>query len=163
MRVNISKVLNSCFCKTTIQMELLQNRVRTIILEELPCRSFSSNFGMLKLDKITLGLGLKQYCIPKNCLDRQQESRHYDYRTEHLQNQHHNVCLSSPIEIHCFQSCNCSIFFSHKTPSLYFLMETLFGFWPQSVPPQQYSFGFQIKACCFSFCPFIFKIICHTY
>lgn len=49
-------------------------------------------FGMLKLgknhqptkrtNKNTFGLGLKQNCIPNNCIQRSQGSRRYDYGSE---------------------------------------------------------------------------------
>lgn len=39
-------------------------------------------FGMLTPGTIAFALGLKQQCIPNNCLQRYQESRHSDYQTE---------------------------------------------------------------------------------
>lgn len=42
---------------------------------ELPCQKnclaclIPQTFGMLKQDKITFRLGLKQPCVPKNCKD----------------------------------------------------------------------------------------------
>lgn len=43
-------------------------------------RLIPQTFGMSKQGKITFALALKQGpCVPKNCLQREQESRYYEY------------------------------------------------------------------------------------
>lgn len=43
---------------------------------------FPQMFGMLKQDKTSFGLGLKQSYVPKNCLQEWQESQYWDHRTD---------------------------------------------------------------------------------
>lgn len=42
-------------------------------------RVLSQIFGMLKLGKITIGLGLGQHCVLKHCVQRYQENRYSDH------------------------------------------------------------------------------------
>lgn len=49
---------------------------------EPPCTfPQASNLGMLKDGKVSIALGRKQHCIPKNYLQESGESRIYDYQT----------------------------------------------------------------------------------
>lgn len=118
---------------------------------------------MLKLGKMTSGTHLRQYCIPKSCLQIQQESRHHDYWTENWRHPlelaslyqliwtYRNSFLSllTSIEIPSFYSYNYSPFLSQKNSFLSPPNHTIFvSAWITSSIIA--SLDSQINAYCFS-------------